>query len=427
MVLEIPVNASFKKNLFAYAQKFSHLAWLDSHMEISEYAENNQLSLLVGLGKKSEVVVPLAGMAFEHLKTFLQQPKWAFGFLSYDLKNEIEAQLFSGHLDELHFPELYFFEPEVLIQMGSSSVKITTENNTYLNEISALNSVAKELEKEQISLNPQARISKDKYLEKVREIQQKILRGDVYEINFCHEFFVEDCELNPAHLYHVLTNLSPAPFASYFKKDQHFILSASPERFLKKSGSTILSQPIKGTVHRGKTTQEDELLKQQLWNSSKERSENVMIVDLVRNDLSHIATDGSVKVEELFGIYTFPQVHQMISSISCELKPNVHPVEAIKACFPMGSMTGAPKVKAMQIIEEMETTKRGVFSGSIGYFNPEGDFDFNVLIRSIFYNELEKKLSFSVGSAITHYASAEEEYQETLLKAKAIFEVLGGN
>ena len=222
-----------------------------------------------------------------------------------------------------------------------------------------------------------------------------------------------------------LSQHSPAPFSSFFRLNEHFILCASPERFLQKKGNKILSQPIKGTIKRGETIEEDQLLKQTLRNNLKEQSENVMIVDLVRNDLSHIAKDGSVKVDELFGIYTFPQVHQMISSISCEIKESIDAIDVIKACFPMGSMTGAPKVKAMELIDLYESSKRGVYSGSIGYFSPNGDFDFNVVIRSILYNDNKQKLSFSVGSAITHHSVPEEEYQETLIKAKAIFEVLG--
>jgi para-aminobenzoate synthetase component 1 len=154
-------------------------------------------------------------------------------------------------------------------------------------------------------------------------------------------------------------------------------------------------------------------------------AENLMIVDLVRNDLAKSSKPGSVKVEELFGIYSFKQLHQMISTVSSIKRENVDPVEVIKNAFPMGSMTGAPKIRAMELIEKYETTKRGVYSGASGYFTPEMDFDFNVLIRSIFYNDTANKLSFQVGSAITYDADPEYEYKECLLKAKAIFEILG--
>ena len=362
---------------------------------------------------------------FDALKSFIQKPKWAFGFLTYDLKNEIESNLKSQNTNELDFPELYFFEPEILIVFKDGSIEIETENEVFLKEILDLDQQIFVLENIQYKVVPKSRINKDEYLNKVKQIQNRINRGDIYELNFCHEFYANNCNLNPYHLFLQLSQHSPAPFSSFFRLNEHFILCASPERFLQKKGNKILSQPIKGTIKRGETIEEDQLLKQTLRNNLKEQSENVMIVDLVRNDLSQIAKDGSVKVDELFGIYTFPQVHQMISSISCEIKESIDAIDVIKACFPMGSMTGAPKVKAMELIDLYESSKRGVYSGSIGYFSPNGDFDFNVVIRSILYNDNKQKLSFSVGGAITHHSVPEEEYQETLIKAKAIFEVLG--
>ena len=205
------------------------------------------------------------------------------------------------------------------------------------------------------------------------------------------------------------------------------MLSASPERYLKKVGEKVISQPIKGTAKRSFDIEQDAFLKKELKNSAKERSENIMIVDLVRNDLSHTATKGSVVVEELCQVYTFKQVHQMISTIISKVDATVSPVEIIKTTFPMGSMTGAPKVSAMKIIEELEVTKRGLYSGAVGYFTPTGDFDFNVVIRSILYDAKKQYLSFSVGSAITAQSIPENEYEECLLKAKAMFEVLQNN
>jgi para-aminobenzoate synthetase component 1 len=205
---------------------------------------------------------------------------------------------------------------------------------------------------------------------------------------------------------------------------EQFLLSASPERFIKKVGKKIISQPIKGTARRGANEEEDKQIKHHLFNDPKERAENIMIVDLVRNDLSRTADKGSVIVEELCGIYTFPQVHQMISTVVSELREDVHFIEAIRQCFPMGSMTGAPKVRAMKLIEKYESTKRGLFSGAVGYITPEGDFDFNVVIRSILYNARNHYLSFMVGGAITMQAEAEKEYEECMLKAKAIMRVL---
>ena len=210
-----------------------------------------------------------------------------------------------------------------------------------------------------------------------------------------------------------------------YKLDDKFLVCASPERYLKKVGSKIFSQPIKGTSKRNvKDTDEDEKSKKDLIESEKETSENVMVVDLVRNDLSKVCVEGSVKVEELFGVYSFPQVHQMISTVSGTVSAQVKFTDILKATFPMGSMTGVPKKRVMGLIEQYEKTKRGLFSGSLGYINPEGDFDFNVVIRSILYNQSAKYVSIQAGSAITYYSDAEKEYDECLLKIEAMKKVL---
>jgi para-aminobenzoate synthetase component 1 len=268
------------------------------------------------------------------------------------------------------------------------------------------------------------RISKENYLLKVSKMLEHIQRGDIYEANFCMEFFAHTNQLDPIEVFQKLAVISEAPFAVYFKNAAHYLLSASPERYLRKKGTRVISQPIKGTSKRSADPIADAQFKVYLAQNEKERSENIMIVDLVRNDLSHTATKGSVAVEELCEIYTFKQVHQMISTVVSEVEVTTPPVEIIRTTFPMGSMTGAPKISAMQIIETLEETKRGLYSGAVGYFTPEGDFDFNVVIRSILYNAKNEYLSFSVGSAITAQAIAAQEYEECLLKAKAMFEVL---
>ncbi|HSN60602.1 MAG TPA: anthranilate synthase component I family protein, partial [Ferruginibacter sp.] len=275
------------------------------------------------------------------------------------------------------------------------------------------------------AINIQSSICKAAYIDAVNALKQHIKRGDCYEINFCQQFFAKDAVIDPLYTYSRLMELSPSPFASLYKLNDKYCLCASPERYLKKSGISILSQPIKGTSKRNNLDEmEDIASKNKLQSSSKERSENVMIVDLVRNDLSRICKEGSVQVEELFGIYSFPQVHQMISSIKGELREGLHWTDAIKATFPMGSMTGAPKKRVMELIDEYETTSRGLFSGSIGYINPDGDFDFNVVIRSIFYDETERNLSFSAGGGITFNSNAADEYEESMLKASVIIKVL---
>ena len=266
------------------------------------------------------------------------------------------------------------------------------------------------------------RVLKEEYIRTVNKLKQHIQRGDVYEINYCMEFFSEEIGIDPVGVFMKLNESSQTPFSAFYRMEDKFLLCTSPERFLKKSERKIISQPIKGTAKRGGTVPEDAEIKKNLSQNEKEKSENVMIVDLVRNDLSKTCTN--VSVDELFGVYTFKQWHQMISTVSGEIKDNIHFTDVIKNAFPMGSMTGAPKVRAMELIERYEKTKRGLYSGSVGYISPSGDFDFNVVIRSILYNSSSKYLSFQVGSAITANAVAENEYEECLLKAKGMFEAL---
>lgn len=406
----------FKEKALKYASNFEVCCYLDSHQYQDKYGKHD---CLIAFGKDNELTAPV-GNAFSLLKTFVNQNKdWMFGLLTYDLKNEIEdIQLLRD--DRLGFPDLFFFVPKYLISIKDDEFKIVKGEvdieqiwNTPITD-----------EVRRYKLNIQNKFTKDAYLDHIEKIKQHIKRGDVYEMNFCQEFFAENVEIDPLITYKHLTEVSPTPFSGFFKIGNKYILSATPERFLSKRGEILTSQPIKGTAKRSKDLTEDLAIKNALKNSKKEQSENVMIVDLVRNDLTKSAVKGSVKVDELFGIYTFPQVHQMISSISCELSPNIHFIDAIKNTFPMGSMTGAPKLRAMQLIDQYERSKRGAYSGSFGYINPDGDFDFNVIIRSILYNAENRYLSFQVGGAITYQSDAEKEYEECLLKASAIMSVL---
>jgi len=271
------------------------------------------------------------------------------------------------------------------------------------------------------------RTSKDTYFDNVKKLITHIERGDIYEANYCQEFYSENATINPLATFLSLNEISSPPFATFLKLDNHYALSASPERYLRKDGTVVISQPIKGTAKRLEDPVEDKKMIATLLEDPKERSENIMITDLVRNDLSRIAKSGSVTVEELCKIYTFEQVHQMISTVQCEVKEGVSPVKIIESTFPMGSMTGAPKIAAMKIIEALEDTKRGLYSGTVGYFTPTGDFDFNVIIRSILYNAAKQYVSYSVGGAITAKSIVANEYEECLLKAKAMRLVLEGN
>jgi para-aminobenzoate synthetase component 1 len=349
---------------------------------------------------------------------------WTFGHLSYDLKNQIET-LTSKNPDGIRFSDVFFFIPEFVVLLTSSSINIGSHNNDHEDVFQQITQThVAENTKEKSNILIKNRFSKQQYIDTVERLKQHILRGDCYEINLCQEFYAENVTIDPLHLYHSLSKTSPNPFSAYYKLEDKYALCLSPERYLKKEGPRVLSQPIKGTSERSKDVLQDEINKNSLRSSEKERAENIMIVDLVRNDLSKICKQGTVKVDELCAIYSFPQVHQMISTVSGELRDDITWVDAISASFPMGSMTGAPKKRVMELIDQYELSKRGLFSGSIGYIDPNGDYDFNVVIRSVLYNSTDKYLSFHTGSAITFGSEAEKEYEECLLKASAIKKAL---
>jgi para-aminobenzoate synthetase component 1 len=404
-----------------WSNQFNIFCLLDNHRY---NFSSPQFECLLAAGSVKELQFT-PGNAFGCLQHFVQGEKdWVFGHLSYDLKNEIE-NLSSGNIDRIQFPDLFFFIPEIVLILKKDFLEIgVLDNNADV--IYKSISVAPEDQLE-IKGKPEikCRFSKEEYIEAVKQIQQHILRGDCYEINFCQEFYSEDYEIDPLEVYLKLSKVSPNPFAAFYKLNDKYLLCSSPERYLKKQTDKIVSQPIKGTSKRNLIdTIEDERSRNELLLSEKETSENVMVVDLVRNDLSKVCVEGTVKVEELFGVYTFPQVHQMISTVTGTIDHDVSFPAIIKATFPMGSMTGVPKKRVMQVIEKYERTKRGLFSGAVGYINPEGDFDFNVVIRSILYNSTNKYVSIQAGSAITFYSDAEKEYEECLIKAEAMKKVL---
>jgi para-aminobenzoate synthetase component 1 len=368
--------------------------------------------------------------AFEDLRTYQSNTKdWIFGYLSYDLKNDIE-RLTSSNPDGLHFPELYFFQPKKLIGIEGTTVTfhylnmVAEEIDEDFRSIAEVSKTASRQLETKSNIKIKLRIFKDEYFGRVNKMLGHIQRGDIYEANFCQEFYAENTEIDPLRTYLKLNSITRAPFSTFLKLNDKYLLCSSPERYVKKLGNKVISQPIKGTAKRSQDSHEDQLLVTALEKDEKERAENIMIVDLVRNDLSKSALKGSVEVEELCKVYTFDQVHQMISTITAEVSSTKNPVDIIRETFPMGSMTGAPKVSAMRIIEELEASKRGLYSGTVGYFTPENDFDFNVVIRSILYNRTAQYVSFSVGSAITAKAIPEKEYEECLLKAKAMKQVL---
>jgi para-aminobenzoate synthetase component 1 len=419
----IPDPKGFKQQLLFWSQQFREIIFLDSNDYPQEYS-NYDCMLAVDAFTSIQTD---SQNAFEDLKQYQQITKdWIFGYLSYDLKNDVEP-LHSNNFDGLGFPDLFFFQPKKLFLLKGNQLEIQylhmcdNEVEDDLEEILETETIP--LGKDQ-EVEVNQRISKESYVKKVAKILEHIHHGDIYEANFCMEFFAEKVSITPFEIFNKLNEISEPPFAVFFKNNKHFLLSASPERYLKKEGDQVVSQPIKGTAKRFLDPVEDEKSRNELALDPKERAENIMITDLVRNDLSHTAQKGSVAVAELCGIYSFRQVHQMISTITSKIDSQYTAVDVVKTTFPMGSMTGAPKISAMKIIENFEETKRGLYSGAVGYFNPNGDFDFNVVIRSILYNEQNQYLSFSVGSAITAMSNPEKEYEECLLKAKAMQEVL---
>ncbi len=407
-----------KKKCYSYAQNQQNCLVLNSNQIQAAMGLNNyEFIFMCGCSdqfKTSEQT------ALAQLKKFIEKNngKWMGLSLSYDLKNELE-QLESNNCNQLDFPLLNVFVPDTVICIDKE-LKITCNNMAFWE---AINQQALAIQKPLPKLEFEARVTKDTYLNTIKQIQNHILNGDVYELNYCIEFYKTACpEIEPVALYENLNSVSPTPYSALWIDQEQVIACASPERFLLKKGSNIYSQPIKGTIKRMADCEADSKQKELLLNSEKERAENLMIVDLVRNDLSKSCETGSIQVDELFGIYSFKNLHQMISTVSGKLK-NDDIVESICHAFPMGSMTGAPKIKAMEMIEQLEQTQRGMYSGCIGYINPEGDFDLNVVIRSLQYNKLNQYLNFEVGSAITIDSDPESEYNECLLKGELMMQI----
>lgn len=398
-----------------WASRFSIFCFLDNQQY---YSQANQYELLLAVEAEKEFI----GDTIEKLDLFIKQDNnWCFGHLSYDLKNSF-YNLPPSRPNNINFPAAYFFKPKTLIAIKGNEITITSENPDLVWK--EIISTEENYSYSANEIKIESRISKEEYIQIIKNLKGHISRGDCYEINFCQEFYATIDGLNPYYVFQKLMELSPNPFSAFYKLNDKFLLSASPERYLLKQKNKIISQPMKGTIKRSSIKVEDEKLKSQLINSRKDQSENIMVVDLVRNDLSKICENNSVVVEELNGAYSFPNVHQLISTVSGQLKPGISFPEIIKASFPMGSMTGAPKYKVLGLIDKYERSSRGLFSGSVGYINPEGDFDFNVIIRSILYNNIQNYLSYFVGSGITAYSDPLKEWEECLLKGELIKNLL---
>jgi para-aminobenzoate synthetase component 1 len=411
----------FKRQMLSWANRFNICCFLDNHGYTHTY---HRYECLLAAGAV-RYYAP-ARYSTDELNAFVAQHNdWLFGHISYPFSHT-PGDTFQP-ADAAGFRGMYFFQPAIVIAAEKGVVHI---------EVSAGNGNPQQVFTTILQQTPaQAAapasapvftpaISRDTYLSVVQALQQHILRGDCYEINFCQEFHAQ-AVIDPLATYLRLVQLSPTPFAAFYRLHEAHLLCASPERFFYTKEGTIVSQPIKGTIRRDAgNPMHDEQLKHTLFHSSKDRSENVMVVDLVRNDLSKICREGSVAVEELFGLYSFPQVHQLISTVKGVLENGVSLGDIIQACFPMGSMTGAPKQKVMELIGHYETGNRGIYSGAVGYISPEKNMDFNVVIRSLLYNAGTHYLGYQVGGGITFYSDPEKEYEECLLKAAAIKKAL---
>lgn len=370
--------------------------------------------LIAGIGKKHfwqgthNESIPEEVLRVADNELLLGHISYEYGRRFYDFSEQTPLPI--------QLPDFYWFQPEFLITLrkGETEVEI---NGTNVEKLLRL------INLQEISVPPIIKtqfiptLSKNDYIQQVKQIKEDIAAGDYYELNFCQMFSAENFSTHPLSVWFELLKYQKVPFAALLKLDSTYVVSASPERFLMKSGTKLISQPIKGTQKRGRNESEDLALKEALLADPKERAENVMIVDLVRNDLSQFCETGSVEVNELCGLYSYPSVHQLISTVSGTLQKEVDLNEILRRTFPMGSMTGAPKQMVITRCGNYEPIERGLYSGSVGYMGPNGDFDLNVVIRSLVIDVKKKKAHYHVGGAITIDSIEEMEYQECVLKA----------
>jgi para-aminobenzoate synthetase component 1 len=407
----------FKEKIILFSKENTCSIVLNSNNTSSTY------DLVFAYGVNSHISSSMNSL--QKLDSFISKTNdWIFGFLSYELKNEIE-NLISKNIINHNIPNLYFFQPNTVVLVKDNVINLLClPNNDPDTEFHKIINYTSNNESSVKKYNLYQRFSKIEYIKTVNKIKERIRLGDIYELNFCIDYFSDNSIINPFKSYKYLNSLTESPMSVFFKFKSLYLISSSPERFVKKIGNKIITEPIKGTIRRLKNLKEDLKNINYLKNNSKELSENHMIVDLVRNDLSKIAKKGSVKVKELSNLYSFKNVHQLISTVEAKINNSLKLSEILKSSFPMGSMTGAPKIRSMQFIEEFEKTQRGIYSGSIGYISPKKDFDFNVVIRSIIYNSNKKNLNINVGSAITFASDPEKEYEECKLKAEAMINSL---
>ena len=395
---------------------------LDSNQYKLDKYSSKETILACGIEKEFTITSPQDPEALQKLNQFLKDNtgQFIFGHIAYEAKDLFDVSKTTNR-SFIKVPCISFFVPEYVIEIAFETAII---HKSKL-EVDELKLLIRESEHDKKVINHLTKtglhtVDKDTYMGHVRSLLDHIHRGDIYEVNYCQALHYNNITLDPHELYYKMQENSSAPFGAFYRFNDIYLNCASPERFLAKRGSKLICQPIKGTNRRMEDPVENENQQRRLKSSLKERSENVMIVDLMRNDMSKICNAGSVEVEELFGIYAFRHVNQMISTVVGEVDENINFAEVMEALFPMGSMTGAPKLSALQLIDELEPFQRGLFSGTVGYIDPQGNWDWNVVIRSIIYDDNNHLASISAGGAITALSDPEEEYEESLLKMESL-------
>lgn len=414
----------FSEKAKQFASGFNPCVILDS-CQISPQRDERKYKLVLGFGG-AHIFEPKSDKLNELFKLWEKKPSWMFGVLGYNLKNEFE-NLESKNIEHFGWPDISFFIPETILTIDWNN-QLTIYGNdpeSVLNSILTCQFQSNTSSPLLINSELHCDFKKIEHENTIELIKEEIRNGNVYELNLCSGFVFNNSTMtDPYAVFKELTELSPTPFSAYLKLANKTVISASPERYLLKNHSHLVSQPIKGTRPRGQSVTDDQKFKEDLINNAKDRAENVMIVDLVRNDLAHVSVPGKVCVDELFGIYSYSHVHQMVSTISAQIEDKFVWSDAIRYSFPMGSMTGTPKISAMRWIEKFEISNREWYSGALGYIDPEGNFDFNVLIRSLFYDSEKQTLAYFAGGAITIDSDPEDEFNEMMIKAKAIQTIL---
>ena len=420
-----PLNFAHK-----ISENYSGDSWIFLYSALSDKIKNS--TSYVALFPQQKIICDNFSAAEKILRT--SDKKW-FGYLSYETGNDFE-NLPKTEKSFISLPKIFLINFGILFEFNHDKRELTAtfSDKKLLDRVLQWTPQQVRGDNERVqssawkvrSNNFSSNFTDESYLTTIRNIQKMIASGDLYQTNLTRKFFGEFTEKQnhqqAFQLFSDLTKISPANYSSFLKLDENFVISSSPELFLKARNGRILSRPIKGTAPRHFDPKQDRKNKSTLKNSAKERAENLMIVDLVRNDLSRICTPGSVKVTKLFNITSYQNIHHMSSEISGEISENFLALDAVKACFPAGSMTGAPKIKAMKVAAQLEKLDRGIYSGSIGFFS-KNEINSSVVIRTLILQG--QKFEFQVGGAITFDSDPEAELAEIFSKAKGIGELLG--